>query len=133
MEFRLGAMVWADAPIAASVMHRTAANILRRRSIGLSSLNLSGGSIRRAAQSATRLDYRRPPEGTNRGPLRGSYVLRAGRPEGWPGSPSQQITLLAGERHFSQIIGQAEELLILFVSGALDGCRIRPILSFPLP
>jgi hypothetical protein len=32
---------------------------------------------------------------------------------------------------FLQIIG--EELPILFVSGALDGRRIRPILSFPLP
>ena len=50
MEFRLGATVWADPPIAASVMQRTAANILRRRSIGLSSLNLSGGSIRRARE-----------------------------------------------------------------------------------
>src|SRR5947209_18530993 len=101
MEFRLGAMVWADVPIATSAMHKTAAMILRRRSIGLSSLNLSGGAIRRAAQSATRLDYRRPAEGTNRGPLRGSYVLRAGSPKGWPGSPSQQRTLRRSDRRFA--------------------------------
>src|SRR4029077_16642631 len=76
-EYPPGATVWAGAPIAASVMHRTAAIILRR-SISLSSLNLSGGSVRpgRAERDRlTGLDYRRPSEGTNSDCRRRSYLL----------------------------------------------------------